>query len=786
MKFSELWLRSFVNPPMDSAALSHLLTMAGLEVEAMDPVAADFSGIVVGHVVSVSPHPDADRLRVCEVDAGAGANLQIVCGAANVSVGARVPCAMVGAKLPGFEIKKAKLRGVESLGMLCSARELGMAEEADGLLILPDNAPVGQDIRDYLRLNDYILTLKLTPNRSDCLSLMGIAREVSALTGSELVLPSSHAVAVTVQAIPEIKVIAGDACPRYCGQVVRGLNPGAITPEWMVERLARSGVRSLGAVVDITNYVMLETGQPLHAFDLAKLSGAIEVRMAAAGESLVLLNEQTVKLDNDMLVIADQAGAIALAGIMGGAASAVNADTTDIFLESAFFHPDFIAGRARRLGLSTDASHRFERGVDFATTQIALSRAAQLITEICGGSASNVTEQVSVLPTRPAIRLRPARASKVLGIDFSHAEVAKWLQRLQFEFVEDGESYRVTPPSYRFDLTIESDLIEELARLYGYDNIPAISPVADLTMLPQLEQLRPIDRLRDVLVARDYQEVITYSFVDAAWESVLAANVRPVVLKNPIASQMGVMRSTLWGGLLDVLKTNINRKQTRVRVMEVGSCYLASIDNGYEQPVRIAGLAFGEVAPEQWGTPARVVDYYDVKSDLEALCWPRLLGFKAAEHAALHPGQCAAVTLDGVDIGWLGALHPALVQQWDLSSAPVLFELAVAPLMCRDLPVHTEISRFQSVRRDLAVIVDQEVTVQALLDAMQSAKIAGITEIALFDVYRGKGIDSDKKSLAFRVMMQDNQKTFTDSEVDAVMTQLTELLQQQFNAHLRS
>lgn len=785
MKFSELWLRSYVNPPLDSAALSHLLTMAGLEVEAMEPVAADFSGIVVGHVLSVAPHPDADRLRVCEVDAGTGTPLQIVCGAANVSAGVRVPCALVGARLPGFEIKKAKLRGVESLGMLCSARELGMAEVADGLLLLPPDAPVGQDVREYLRLNDNVLTLKLTPNRSDCLSLMGIAREVAALTGSEMMVPEVAVPPVSAQAVPEIRVMAAEACPRYCGQVLSDLNPAAVTPEWMVERLARSGVRSLGAVVDITNYVMLETGQPLHAFDLAKLSGAIEVRMANAGESLVLLNEQSVKLDSDMLVIGDQAGVQALAGIMGGAASAVDADTSSIFLESAFFHPDYIAGRARRLGLSTDASHRFERGVDFAATQHALSRAAQLIVEICGGNASAVTEVVHELPERRAICLRPARASKILGIEFSHAEVAKWLQRLGFVFAEDGDGFQVTPPSYRFDLTIEPDLVEELARLYGYDNIPAIAPVADLVMLPSPEQQRPVDRLRDILVARDYQEVITYSFVDAAWEAAFAPELQPVALRNPIASQMSVMRSTLLGGLIDVLKTNLNRRQTRVRIVEIGCCFLAT-DDGYDQPLRIGGLAFGDAMPEQWGVSARAVDYYDVKADVEALCWPQIPQFVAAAHPAMHPGQCAAVQIDGMNIGWLGALHPALVQQWDLASAPVLFELSVAPLLRRNLPVHGEISRFQPVRRDLAVIVQQEMAAQTLLDAMQSARIAGVAEIALFDVYRGKGIDSDKKSLAFRVLMQDNQKTFTDSEVDAAMSQLTELLQQKFNAQLRS
>ena len=785
MKFSELWLRSYVNPPVDSAALAHLLTMAGLEVEAIEAVAADFSGVVVGRVLAIAAHPDADRLRVCQVDAGTDAILQIVCGAPNVSVDARVPCALVGAKLPGMEIKAAKLRGVASQGMLCSATELGMTAADDGLLLLPDDAPIGENICDYLHLDDHSFTLKLTPNRSDCLSVQGIAREVAALTGCALTLPHVHGVIETAQAGLAVQVINGAACPRYCGQMMSGLRTDAVTPGWMVERLARSGVRSLGAIVDVTNYVLLETGQPLHAFDAAKLTGPIVVRMAQHNETVTLLNQQQLVLDDDMLVIADANGVLALAGIMGGAGSAVSPDTTSVWLESAFFHPDYIAGRARRVGLSTDASYRFERGVDFAATRAALARAVQLITTICGGSAGRVIEVANALPARSPIVLRMARANKVLGISLTHAQVTQYLQRLQFAFTHAGDVYTVTPPSYRFDLNIEVDLIEELARIYGYDNIAPVAPVADLRMLPQLEQQRPLDRLRDTLVARDYQEVITYSFVDAAWEAELAPGVAPVALKNPLASQMGVMRSTLLGGLLDVLKTNLNRRQTRVRIMEAGRCYLHSAE-GYDQPLRIGGLAFGEAAPEQWGVAARLVDFYDVKADLEALSWPQRLRFDAAQHPALHPGQAASVWLDGVNLGWLGVLHPALVQNWGLSSAPVLFELSVAPLLRRELPKHGEISRFPAVRRDLAVVINQDMTAQTLLDAMYSARIANVVEIALFDTYRGKHIDYDKKSLAFRVLMQDNQKTLTDSDVDAVMIRLTTLLQQQFNAQLRS
>ena len=785
MKFSELWLRSFVNPALDSAALSHLLTMSGLEVEALEAVAAEFSGVVVGHVLSVAPHPDADRLRVCQVDAGAGSPLQIVCGAPNVCAGARVPCALIGASLPGFEIKKAKLRGVESQGMLCSARELGLAEQADGLLLLPNDAPVGSNIRDYLRLDDQLYTLKLTPNRSDCLSLAGVAREVAALTGSPLNLPRIEPAAVTGSATQPVRVSATQACPRYCGRVISQLDRAAQTPSWMVERLVRSGLRSISPLVDITNYVLLELGQPLHAFDLGKLAGAIQVRMAAPGETLQLLNEQRVTLDADMLVIADDNGAQALAGIMGGAATAVDADTTAVFLEAAYFSPDAIAGRARRLGLSTDASHRFERGVDFAATRDALERATALILEICGGMAGAITEVAGALPQRAPIRLRSARASKVLGVTLNDADVEALFKRLGFEFQRDAGSYRVTPPSYRFDLAIEEDLIEELARLYGYDNIAALAPTASLTMLPQPEQLREIDVLRTILTARDYQEVITYSFVDAAWEADFAPGIQPVALKNPIASQMGVMRSTLLGGLVDVLRSNLNRRQERVRIFESGRCYLAA-PNGFEQPQRLAGLAYGEAAPEQWGCASRNVDFFDVKADLEALCWPKVLHFRKAAHPALHPGQCSEVWLDDAPVGWLGALHPQLTQQYGLVAAPVVFELALAALLARTLPRHGAISRYQSVRRDLAVVVDEFIAVQTLIDAMYAASVEGVAEIALFDVYRGKGIDYDKKSLAIRVLLQDTQKTFTDVEVDAVMARFTELLKQQFNAQLRS
>ena len=547
MKFSENWLRTYVNPALDSEALGHALTMAGLEVEAMEPAVPPFDKVVVAQVISLAKHPDADRLNVCQVDVGQGAPLQIVCGAANVHAGAKVPCALVGAVLPKITIKQAKVRGVESAGMLCSEQELGLAEEAPGLLLLPADAPVGSDIREYLDLNDQLYTIKLTPNRSDCLSVTGVAREVAAVTGDALTLPPIEPVSVMHDAALSVKVQAPGACPRYCGRIVRGVNAKAATPDWMVKRLARSGLRSISVVVDITNYVLLEQGQPLHAFDLAKLTGGITVRMAQAGEQIKLLNDQTVTLEADMLVIADDACAVALAGIMGGADTAVDDHTRDVFLESAFFTPDIIAGRARRLGLSTDSSHRFERGVDFASTRACIERATRLMLEICGGEAGPVTEVAGQLPARNPIRLRAERTCKVLGLDLSHSQIESLLKRLHFGVETKSDAFQVTPPSYRFDLSIEEDLIEEIARLYGYDNIPAIPPRARLDLLPKPDALRPEDQLRERLVTRDYQEVITYSFVEPSWEADLAGNAHPVALKT-IAAQMSVMRSILWVG----------------------------------------------------------------------------------------------------------------------------------------------------------------------------------------------------------------------------------------------
>jgi len=783
MQFSESWLRTFVNPSLTSEELSHLLTMAGLEVEEMTPVAPAFEKVVVAQVLTKEKHPDADRLNVLSVNVGQAEPLTIVCGAQNVTVGMKAPCALVGAKLPGIEIKQAKVRGIASFGMMCSDKELGLAEESAGLMALAADAVVGQSIREHLDLDDHLITLKLTPNRSDCLSLHGIAREVSALTGAPLAALAEAFFEETGNQGRKIRVAATAACPRYSGRVIAGVNAKAETPAWMVQRLERCGLRSISALVDVTNYVLLELGQPLHAFDLNKLNGDIEVRFARAGEDLKLLNEQTVALQDDMLVIADGKGPIALAGIMGGADSAVDDATTDIFLESAFFAPGVIVGKSRRLGFGSDSSYRFERGVDFAATQVALDRATQLVLDICGGQASGVTEVSSELPARHPVKLRTSRVLRVLGVPLQADEIAQILSRLGMLFQQKGEDFSVTPSSYRFDIAIEEDLIEEVARVHGYENIQPVPIRARMTILPQVEAERPLAKLRQTMVLRDYQETVNYAFVEAEWERDLCGNAAPIALKNPIASQMSVMRSSLLGGLLAALRTNLARKQSRVRLFEVGGCFAAEAGS-YTQHERLAGLAYGGAWSEQWGSPARNVDFYDVKGDVEALFAPRGLNFQAAQHPASHPGRSARILLDGRAIGWIGELHPQWQQQHDLPQAVVWFEVELAALTQDNVPKAKEISRFPPVRRDLAVLVDESVAVHSLIAAMEAEKAPNVVELALFDLYRGKGVEQGKKSLAFRVLLQDTQKTLTDNEIEENVARLVAALQRQ-GAQLR-
>jgi phenylalanyl-tRNA synthetase beta chain len=784
MQFPESWLRTLVNPQLSTAELAHRLTMAGLEVEAVQPAAPPFAGVVVAEVLAVEPHPDADRLRVCKVNIGEAEPLQIVCGAPNVAAGQKVPCACVGARLPQMEIKQAKVRGVDSAGMLCGASEIGLEDKVDGLLVLPADAPVGMDIRSYLLLDDKLITLKLTPNRADCLSLAGLAREVAAITGTKAYLPSQAPLMKEVYDTLDVDVPAKDACPRYLGRVIKGIDAKAVTPAWMAMRLERSGIRTISAPVDITNYVLLEMGQPMHAFDLAKLKGGIEVRWAKSGEKIALLNEQTATLEDDMLVIADGSGPVALAGIMGGAATAVDTETRDILLEAAYFKPEAIAGRARRLGLSTDSSHRFERGVDYAGTQMAMERATKLISEICGGQPGAVIEQSGRLPKREPIRLRPQRVARVLGMELSGPKIRDYLQRLGLVVKEDGEALLVTPPSYRFDLAIEEDLIEELARLYGYDQIEARAPRAAAVMLPQAESRLEHANFRSYLAGRDYQEVITYSFVDPEWEAALSGGVAPLTLQNPIASQMAAMRTTLWGGLLDALTHNLNRQQTRVRLFELGRAYLQGAD-GLHQPMRLAGLCHGPAFDEQWGVASRLVDFYDVKGDIEQLPGAAL-EFVQANHPALHPGQTARLMQNGQPVGWIGTLHHRLAQKFDLPAAPILFELDLDALGKLPLPRHRSIGRFPSVRRDLAFLVDHDLAVSSLLATMREASEPIVQELDVFDLYHGQGVPAGQKSLAFRIVMQDTERTLTEPEVEAAVAKIAEAVISRHGAKLRA
>ncbi len=809
MLFSESWLRSFVNPPLTSDALAHALTMAGIEVEGLEPAAPPFEKVVIGHVLEVAKHPDADRLNVCRVDVGHGETLQIVCGAPNVAAGIKVPTALVGAELQPaeaggapFKIKLGKLRGVESAGMLCSARELKLSEDHGGLLVLPDDAPVGASIRDYLDLDDMRFEVKLTPNKADCLSVYGIAREVAAITGAPLHLPAFDKLVPTLDEVLPVKVSAPDLCGRFSGRVIRGVNARAKTPDWMVRCLERSGQRSVSALVDISNYVMLAFGQPTHVFDLDKISGGIEVRWGNAGETLKLLNGNTVSLDEQVGVIADAHGIESLAGIMGGDSTAVSLDTTNVYVESAFWWADAIRGRARRFNFSTDAGHRYERGVDFATTVDYLERVSRLIVDICGGDAGPVDDQILNLPKREPVRMRVSRAERIIGIQIAADEVASVFSRLGLPFEQQGDDFIVTPPSYRFDIEIEEDLIEEVARIHGFEKIPARPPVAANRMRGTDETHRSIHSIRHRTAARDYAETVSFGFVDASWESDFSANDQPIKLLNPIASQLSVMRTSLIGNLVDVLRHNLNRRADRVRLFEVGRVFLrdGSVTEGemavagIAQPVRVGGLAYGAVAEEQWAEAARQVDYFDVKGDLEALFAPRLPRFVRAEHPAFHPGRTARIELDGKAVGWLGELHPRWQQKYELPRAPVMFEIDAEALSARALPEPSAVSKFPPVRRDIAVVVSRDVEAQALLDTLEAARrdpaCQIVQRIALFDEFRPDGVrngglEPTEKSLAFRISLQDTGGTLQENAVELAVQTLVDRLARAYGARLR-
>ena len=808
MQFPESWLREFCNPPLTSEELAETLTMGGFEVEERRPAAPPFTRIVVGEIKEAVQHPNADRLRVCQVDVGQGDLLNIVCGAPNARVGIKVPTALVGAELPPgedgkpFHIKLGKLRGVESQGMLCSARELQLSEDHGGLLELTADAPVGTDIREWLRLDDTLLTLKLTPNLAHGLSVYGIARELSALTGAPLHTPAIEAVPPQHDDKLRVKVEAPDLCGRFSGRIVRGVNTKAATPAWMVDRLARCGQRSVTALVDISNYVMFEYGQPSHIFDLDKIHGGLTVRWGRAGEQLKLLNGNTITVDEKVGVIADDQEVESLAGIMGGDATSVSDDTRNIYVEAAFWWAEAVQGRSRRFNFSTDASHRYERGVDPSRTVEVIERITQLIQQICGGEAGPIDDQTLRLPERQPVTLRVARAARVIGMPLTQAQCADALRRLGFALQEGEGTVTVTPPPHRFDLAIEEDLIEEVARLVGYRHLPTTPPLAPITARVRPEGQRSRFAVRHRLAALGYQETINFSFVEAEWERDLAGNADPVKLLNPIASQMSVMRSSLVGSLLQVLKFNLDRKAPRVRVFELGRVFLrdasvATTDStvqGVRQPMRVAGLAWGDVQAARWDGKPQRADYFDAKGDVEALLAPAVPTFERTEHPALHPGRAARVLLDGHEIGVVGELHPRWRQQWDFSQAPVLFELDLDAVTARAVPVAHAVARHQAVERDVALVVAEPVAAGAVLDAARAAPTQGLLRDAvLFDIYRPQpgatttgGLAEGEKSLAVRLSFQSDAGSLTDEQVDAAVQAVLAQAKAAVGARLRA
>ena len=791
MKFSEQWLRTWVNPDVSRDELVARLSMTGLEVDSVTPAAGEFSGVVVGEILSAEQHPDADKLRVCRVSNGSE-EFQVVCGAPNARAGIKVPFAMVGAVLgEDFKIKKAKLRGVESFGMLCSAAELQISEDHDGLYELPQDAPVGQSVREYLGLDDAIIEVDLTPNRGDCLSIAGLAREVGANYGAAVTRVEVAPVAAVHDDVRPVELVAAEACPRYLGRVIRNVDLSRATPLWMVERLRRSDIRSIDAVVDITNYVMLELGQPMHAFDLAEIKGGIRVRLAEEGEKLVLLDGQEISLRADTLVIAEHERPLAMAGIMGGEHSGVSENTRDLFLESAFFDTIAIAGKARGYSLHTDSSHRFERGVDWQLQREAMERATALILEIVGGEPGPIVEaaEQGALPTLKQITLRNERITQMLGMQMSEADVVGYLKGLGLGVSAQAEGqWQVDVPSHRFDISIEVDLIEELARLYGYNRLPVSAPTAALTLAGKPETRGELPALRRLLVARGYHEAITYSFIEPGLSKQFEPQVEPLALANPISSDMAVMRPSLWPGLSKAVQYNQNRQQGRVRLFESGQRFIPAAE-GLQQEVMLSGIVTGSRQPEGWANGAEKIDFFDVKADVEAILAQSAAGvtfrFEPVEHPALHPGQSARILNGDEQVGLMGALHPQLVADLDLNGPVFVFELALAKICQGQLPRFEELSRYPEVRRDIALVVDRTVLAEDLLSCIRAEAGAHLKNLRLFDVYEGKGIDPHRKSMAIGLTLQDSSRTLTDDEVNAVMDRVLQSLEQGFNATLR-
>jgi phenylalanyl-tRNA synthetase beta chain len=810
MQFPESWLRAFCNPPLTTAQLAHTLTMAGLEVEELKPVAPPFSHIVVGEIRHAEQHPNADRLRVCKVDVGAPELLNIVCGAPNARVGIRVPCALVGAELPPgadgkpFVIKVGQLRGVESQGMLCSAKELQLADDHSGLLELAPDAPLGQSIRVHLNLDDTLFTLKLTPNLAHCLSVYGVAREVAALTGAPLVKPDFPPVALGNADSVKVTVSAPDLCGRFSGRVIRNLNPQAKTPQWMVDRLARCGQRSVTALVDISNYVMFELGRPSHIFDLEKIHGGLDVRWGRAGEQIKLLNGNTVEVDGQVGVIADEQQVESLAGIMGGDATAVSDATRHVYVEAAFWWPKAIAGRSRRFNFSTDAGHRFERGVDPASTVEHIEHLTRLIVDICGTpdtTCGPVDDQQPHMPVPAPVQLRVARAAKIIGMPLTQAQCFDALRALGLDVTQAEGVLTVVPPTFRFDLQIEEDLIEEVARMVGYDQLPHTPPLGPITAKLRPESQRSPFAVRRALAAMGYQETINFSFVEERWERELAGNLQPIKLQNPIASQMSVMRSSLIGSLVQVLQFNQARKAQRVRVFEIGRVFLRNeaVQNtdttvqGFDQPMRVAGLVSGSVDALQWGRKDTGADFFDVKGDVEALFAPLKPDFMPGTHPAMHPGRCAEVVVNGRSVGHVGELHPQWRQAYELSQAPVIFELDLDTVLQGIVPVFAPVPKFQAVERDIAVMVADSVSHHALMASIHAAATDGLLQDAqLFDVYRPKAAPADgaavvatQRSLAVRLTFSAKEATLTDDQIERAVRAVLEKLAQDLGAHQR-
>ena len=800
MIFTQQWIREWVDINVEPSVLISQLTMAGLEVDAHGPVAADFSNVIVAEVRTVVQHPDADKLRVCEVFDGKDL-LQVVCGAANVRPGLKVPYAQIGAQLPvfapatpdspsSFSIKKAKLRGIESFGMLCSAQELGMSESSDGLLELPDDAPVGVCVREYLKTDDVFFEMDLTPNRGDCLSIRGLAREIAALNNLDYNEPAINAVIPDIADVFPIRIDASAQCPRYLGRVIKGINPDSKTPVWLQERLRRCGLRSIDPVVDVTNYVLLELGQPMHAFDLQQLQGGIVVRMAEAGEKIVLLDGKQIDLQPDTLLITDQQGPLALAGIMGGQNSGVRSETRDIFLECAWFNPLAVAGRARRYGLHTDSSHRYERGVDSGLQHVAIERATQLLMQIVGGAAGPVIVQEHNAPTQKTVNLEIDNIERLLGMSMENDQILNILSRLGLKLESTSKStLQFSVPSYRFDISIEADLIEELARVYGYDHLPVTKPLVRMSLTSRAEGTVTPERLRERLVTLGYQQVITYSFVEPALLEMLQPSIKPVALQNPISAEMAVMRTSLWAGLIHTLQHNVNRQQSRVRLFETGQIFLPNQDQ-IDQPDMLGGLIYGSRMPAEWAQSGDASDFFDAKGDLEVLLSlssePDSFTFQAQTHPALHTGQSARIFKSGRAIGWIGALSPALQRTLDLSEKVFLFEIELAAVLTARTPAFKALSKFPEVSRDLALILDKDIPAQSIRAELSELAGEFLTSLRIFDVYQGDAIGFDKKSMALGLTWQHPSRTLGDDDINSIIERCVKGLEVKFNAKLRN